>query len=260
MTDRLRQQNGGSIVRPAPSEGESPRQRSGLSPTRATNGMTIPVNESDAKAPTSDASADVARVLLDSTVLIDALRGRPAGEHLRALRRQGDEPWTSAISIEEDWRGLPHNQTPVTASSGTWSRLRQQHRPSCHKTPGVASAELAVGAVVVVLGGPSTFAARSCSPRSGCWSTTPSRTPPPGPSVLAEGQPPAHHSDCRSGGMRDSCGRATTGLGDYRCRCHRSRCGGLRPAPDCLEIDDMRGLKTSCRRCRGDMTDTTGQR
>src|SRR6478752_7548445 len=106
--DRLRQQpeRRGSPVRPAPSEGESPRQRSGLAPTRATNGMTIPVNESDAKAPTSDASADVARVLLDSTVLIDALRGRPAGEHLRALRRQGDEPWTSAISIEEIWRGL----------------------------------------------------------------------------------------------------------------------------------------------------------
>jgi hypothetical protein len=38
---------------------------------------------------------------------------------------------------------------------------------------------------------PSTFAARSGSPRSGCWSTTPSRTPPPGPSVLAEGQPRA---------------------------------------------------------------------
>lgn len=52
------------------------------------------------------ASADLARVLLDSTVLIDALRGRPAGERLRALRRQGDEPWTCAISIEEIWRGL----------------------------------------------------------------------------------------------------------------------------------------------------------
>jgi predicted nucleic acid-binding protein len=68
--------------------------------------MTIPVNGSAANAPTGVASADVARVLLDSTVLIDALRGRPAGERLRALRRQGDEPWTCAISIEEIWRGL----------------------------------------------------------------------------------------------------------------------------------------------------------
>jgi predicted nucleic acid-binding protein len=56
--------------------------------------------------PITAASADVARVLLDSTVLIDALRGRPAGERLRALRRHGDEPWTCAISIEEIWRGL----------------------------------------------------------------------------------------------------------------------------------------------------------
>ena len=67
--------------------------------------MTIPVNGSAANAPTGVASADVARILLDSTVLIDALRGRPAGERLRALRRQGDEPWTCAISIEEIWRG-----------------------------------------------------------------------------------------------------------------------------------------------------------
>ena len=68
--------------------------------------MTIPVNGSAANAPTGVASADVARILLDSTVLIDALRGRPAGERLRVLRRQGDEPWTCAISIEEIWRGL----------------------------------------------------------------------------------------------------------------------------------------------------------
>lgn len=68
--------------------------------------MTIPVNGSAASAPIGVAPADVAKILLDSTVLIDALRGRPAGERLRALRRQGDEPWTCAISIEEIWRGL----------------------------------------------------------------------------------------------------------------------------------------------------------
>ncbi len=73
---------------------------------RATNGTTIRGNGCAASVPTSVASAEVARVLLDSTVLIDTLRGRPAGERLRALRRQGDEPWTCAISIEEIWRGL----------------------------------------------------------------------------------------------------------------------------------------------------------
>ena len=68
--------------------------------------MPIPVNGSASSGPTSVAPADMARVLLDSTVLIDALRGRPAGDRLRTLRRQGDEPWTCAISIEEIWRGL----------------------------------------------------------------------------------------------------------------------------------------------------------
>jgi predicted nucleic acid-binding protein len=68
--------------------------------------MTIPGIGFAASVPTNVAPADVARILLDSTVLIDALRGRPAADRLRALRRQGDEPWTCAISIEEIWRGL----------------------------------------------------------------------------------------------------------------------------------------------------------
>ncbi len=48
----------------------------------------------------------MARLLLDSTVLIDALRGRPAAARLAALRRTGTEPWACVISVEEIWRGL----------------------------------------------------------------------------------------------------------------------------------------------------------
>jgi hypothetical protein len=48
----------------------------------------------------------MSRLLLDSTVLIDALRGRPAADRLRGLRRVGVEPWVSAVSVEEIWRGL----------------------------------------------------------------------------------------------------------------------------------------------------------
>lgn len=48
----------------------------------------------------------MARLLLDSTVLIDALRGRPAAERIRSLRRNGVQCWTTVISIEEIWRGL----------------------------------------------------------------------------------------------------------------------------------------------------------
>lgn len=55
----------------------------------------------------------MARVLLDSTVLIDVLRGRPAADRLRGMRRQGDEPWTCAISIEEIWRGLLAGEEPA---------------------------------------------------------------------------------------------------------------------------------------------------
>lgn len=52
-------------------------------------------------------------VLLDTTVLIDVLRGRPAAERLRSLRRTGDVPWICAISIEEIWRGLRADEEGV---------------------------------------------------------------------------------------------------------------------------------------------------
>ena len=45
-------------------------------------------------------------ILLDTTVLIDALRGRSAVERLRALRAAGDVPCTSAVNVEEMVRGL----------------------------------------------------------------------------------------------------------------------------------------------------------
>ena len=55
----------------------------------------------------------MSRLLLDSTVLIDALRGRGAAERLRSLRRRGVEPWVSAISVEEIWRGLRVEEEPA---------------------------------------------------------------------------------------------------------------------------------------------------
>jgi predicted nucleic acid-binding protein len=48
----------------------------------------------------------VAPILLDTTVLIDALRGRPAADRLRALRRTGDVPFVCAVNVEELMRGL----------------------------------------------------------------------------------------------------------------------------------------------------------
>ena len=46
-------------------------------------------------------------VLLDTTVLIDLLRGRPdTTARLRVLRRAGDAPSTCAVNVEETARGL----------------------------------------------------------------------------------------------------------------------------------------------------------
>ena len=55
----------------------------------------------------------MARLLLDSTVLIDALRGKAAAARLASLRRTGTQPWACVISIEEIWRGLQPGEEAV---------------------------------------------------------------------------------------------------------------------------------------------------
>jgi len=45
------------------------------------------------------------RLLLDTTVLIDALRGLPAGERVLGLRDSMQAPWICAVNIEEVLRG-----------------------------------------------------------------------------------------------------------------------------------------------------------
>jgi predicted nucleic acid-binding protein len=56
----------------------------------------------------------MARLLLDTTVLIDALRGRAAAERLRGLRGDNPAPWICAINVEEVWRGArPDEQEAV---------------------------------------------------------------------------------------------------------------------------------------------------
>jgi predicted nucleic acid-binding protein len=56
----------------------------------------------------------VAALLLDTTVLIDALRGRGAAGRLRGLRGEGPPPYICAINIEEVWRGVrPDEESAV---------------------------------------------------------------------------------------------------------------------------------------------------
>ena len=46
------------------------------------------------------------QVVLDTTVLIDYLRGRPVVERVATLRRRGDVALTTAVNVEEVVRGL----------------------------------------------------------------------------------------------------------------------------------------------------------
>ena len=46
-------------------------------------------------------------MLVDATVVIDLLRGRPDASHrLHGLRESGDQPYVCAINVEETVRGL----------------------------------------------------------------------------------------------------------------------------------------------------------
>jgi predicted nucleic acid-binding protein len=45
-------------------------------------------------------------LLLDTTVLIDVLRGRRAAARLLEMRSSGEVPFVCCINVEEVWRGL----------------------------------------------------------------------------------------------------------------------------------------------------------
>jgi predicted nucleic acid-binding protein len=105
-------------------------------------------------------------VLLDTTVLIDVLRGRPGVVgRLRALRQHGDIPFTTAINIEEIHRGLRGTERAAAVSlfdglriapidrlhgvqAGDWRRD--------HASSGItlAQADCMIAAVAVAIGVP----------------------------------------------------------------------------------------------------------
>lgn len=110
-------------------------------------------------------------VLLDTTVLIDVLRGRPAAARVLALRSTGDTPATSAINVEEIVRGLRVQEQAVAdrlfgglvilpigraeaETAGAWRRElaatgRTVHQADCliAATASQAGARLATGNV-----------------------------------------------------------------------------------------------------------------
>jgi predicted nucleic acid-binding protein len=108
----------------------------------------------------------VARLLLDSTVLIDALRGRPAAALVASLRRVNTEPWVCAISVEEIWRGVRPNEEPTvrrlfnglrvaplgTAEgirAGSWRREFAERGVTLHQADClIAAAAVSIGAAL----------------------------------------------------------------------------------------------------------------
>jgi predicted nucleic acid-binding protein len=65
----------------------------------------------------------MSRLLLDTTVLIDVLRGRPAAARLRSLRLSDEPPYVCAINIEELWRGLREGEDDAVSRLTAGLRL-----------------------------------------------------------------------------------------------------------------------------------------
>lgn len=62
-------------------------------------------------------------VLLDTTVLIDVLRGRHGAlERLARIQRTGDLPYACAVNVEEVYRGL--RATETNAAEGLFRGIR----------------------------------------------------------------------------------------------------------------------------------------
>jgi len=104
----------------------------------------------------------LAGVLLDTTVLIDVLRGRPAANRLLALRTAQSVPWTCAINVEEVWRGLRNGEeeaagrlfnglrlAPLTRAEGERAGTWRRHFASRGRTLAQADCLVAAAALGV---------------------------------------------------------------------------------------------------------------
>jgi predicted nucleic acid-binding protein len=105
-------------------------------------------------------------ILLDTTVLIDVLRGRRRTvERLTALRQHGDVPYTTPISVEEIHRGLRATERVTAtrlfdglriASIGRREGVRAGDWRRDHASAGMtlAQADCLIAAAAVTLGVP----------------------------------------------------------------------------------------------------------
>jgi predicted nucleic acid-binding protein len=112
-------------------------------------------------------------LLLDTTVLIDSLRGRPAAHRLRALRND-DVPYACAINVEEVMRGIFEHETRAVSAflaglrivslgfdegemAGTWRREYAERGVTLSQADClVAAASVSIGATLAT-GNPTDF-------------------------------------------------------------------------------------------------------
>lgn len=118
--------------------------------------------------------AEAVRLFLDTTVLIDALRGRPAAERLRALRADGDVPLVCAVNVEEIWRGVRSDEHEATARflhglrivplsgtegrrAGEWRREHAGRGVTLHQADCLIAAAAVTAGATLATGNPAHF-------------------------------------------------------------------------------------------------------
>jgi predicted nucleic acid-binding protein len=115
--------------------------------------------------------------VLDSTVLIDFLRGRPAVGRVMALRASGDVPATTAINVEEIVRGLRAVETEAASQlfsglvvlpidsraawqAGTWRRTFAARGVTLYQSDCLVAATAWVNGGALATGDPKDFPMR----------------------------------------------------------------------------------------------------
>jgi predicted nucleic acid-binding protein len=78
-------------------------------------------------------------LVLDTTVLIDVLRGRSAGERVRGLARAGELLLTTAVNVEEVVRGLRPNEQQAADTLLAGLRVLPIRRPEAERAGPMAT-------------------------------------------------------------------------------------------------------------------------
>jgi predicted nucleic acid-binding protein len=111
---------------------------------------------------------------LDSTVLIDYLRGGPAVGRVAALLDRGDELATTAVNVEEILRGIRPGETPAVQAlvaglivlpisapaawqAGTWRREHAERGITLWQADCLIAATAAVEGAALITGNPEDF-------------------------------------------------------------------------------------------------------